>query len=178
MALVGLGRLHRAKFRGRPRRHVRYVQSQLSYSWSPDLGFQGRRSQPGWACPQRAVPCPPDQSHQARRRGSGVRSGSVRLGWRRVGGSEPRAAQQGHEPDKARLEREREAPVGCRRGRRSSMNRDPGARALQVMPGVVTCPPKTSPDFVRKVWHNLRSKSGGGYESEAVHHGEDYRDAA
>ena len=41
----------------------------------------------------------------------------------------------------------------------------------------VTCPPKTGPDFVREIWHNLRPKSGGGYESEAVHHGEDYRDA-
>jgi hypothetical protein len=43
---------------------------------------------------------------------------------------------------------------------------------------VVTCPPKTGPDFVREIWHNLRPKSGGEYESEAVHHGEDYRDAA
>ena len=43
---------------------------------------------------------------------------------------------------------------------------------------VLTCPPKTGPDFVREIWHNLRPKSGGGYESEAVHYGEDYRDAA
>jgi hypothetical protein len=42
----------------------------------------------------------------------------------------------------------------------------------------LTCPPKTGPDFVREIWHNLRPKLGGGYEPEAVHHGEDYRDAA
>ena len=44
--------------------------------------------------------------------------------------------------------------------------------------GVLTCPPKTGPDFVREIWHNLKPKSGGGYGSEAVHHREDYRDAA
>ena len=42
----------------------------------------------------------------------------------------------------------------------------------------LTCPPKTGPDFVREIWHNLGPTSGGGYESEAVHYGEDYRDAA